>query len=189
MRRVKTLIPTAYADFKEILNISKVLGIPVEQMLKPYWRSIGPAVVKDLQTRPQTAQLTADLLGISVSKLLLTIQADVLPWLVLAKKKDIIMRIAQARNDDDPGATCLEVSNMGPILALLLVQNVPDLENFVLASLKDISSVFNEWEFVDLLKSGPTLIAVELLKNAGEEDDGRKSRVGQATSYSTSLSG
>lgn len=183
MRQAYALIRTAYADFEQILNISKAFGMPVGQLFSPYWRDIGIVVVKDLQTRPQTAQLTADLLGISVSELLVTIQADVLPWLVLGSKKDIIMRIAHACKEDDPGATCLADSNMGPILALLLMQNVTDLENFVLASLRKISPLFNGWEFVDLLKSGPMLIAVELLKNAGEEDDGRKSRVRPPTSY------
>lgn len=157
-------------------------------MLRPFWRSIGPTVVKDLQSRPQTAQLMADILGTSVTELLISIQADVLPWLVLAKKKEVILRIAQARNDEDPGATCLDAANLGPILAILLVQNVTDLENFILALLRDISPIFNGFEFVDLLRSEPMLIAVELLKNAGEEDDSRKSRVCSKTRHDRIIS-
>jgi serine/threonine-protein kinase ATR len=130
-----------------------------------------------LPNRPQTAQLVADLLEISVSELLLSIQADVLPWLVLTKKKDVILRIAQARGDGDPGKVCLESTNRGPILALLLVQNVPDLEVFVTTLFRDMSSLFDGFEFVDLLKIQPMLTAVELLKNAGEEDESRRSRV------------
>ena len=151
--------------------------MPVGQMFKPFWRSIGPTAVKDLQSRPQTAQLVADLLRISVPELLVSIQADVLPWLVLTKKQDVIARIAQARGETDPGEACLEGPNRGPIMALLLVQNVPDLENFVTALYRDISRFFDGFGFVDLLRIEPMLIAVELLQNAGEEDDSRRSRV------------
>jgi serine/threonine-protein kinase ATR len=151
--------------------------MPIGQMFKPFWRSIGPTAVKDLQSRPQTAQLVADLLRISVPELLISIQADVLPWLVLTKKQDVIARIAQARGETDPGEACLEGPNRGPIMALLLVQNVPDLENFVTALYRDISKFFDGFGFVDLLRIEPMLIAVELLQNAGEEDDSRRSRV------------
>lgn len=159
------------------MGISDSLGIPVEQMFKPFWRSIGPIAVRDLQSRPQIAQLVADLLRVSVSELLLSIQAEVLPWLVLTKNQDVIMRIAQARGETDPGQACFQGSNRGPILALLLVQNVPDLENFITALYRDISPFFHGFGFVDLLKIEPMLIAVELLQNAGEEDDSRRSRV------------
>lgn len=159
------------------MGISDGLGIPIGQMFKPFWRSIGPTAVKDLQSRPQITQLVADLLRVSVSELLLSIQADVLPWLVLTKNHDVIVRIAQARGETDPGKACLEGSNRGPIMALLLIQNVPDLESFITALYRDISQLFHGFGFVDLLKIEPMLIAVELLQTAGEEDDSRRSRV------------
>jgi len=159
------------------MGISDSLGMPIGQMFKPFWRSIGPTAVKDLQSRPQTAQLVADLLRVSVSELLLSIQADVLPWLVLTKNQDVIVRIAQARGETDPGKACFEGSNRGPIMALLLVQNVPDLESFITPLYKNISQFFDGFGFVDLLKIEPMRIAVELLQNAGEEDDSRRSRV------------
>jgi serine/threonine-protein kinase ATR len=163
--------------FTQILDLAKAKDISVETMLKPHWRTIGPIVVKDLQSRPQIAQLMADLLNISVSELLLNIQADILPWLVLYKKKDVIARIAHARKEDEPGLACIDDANIGPILALLLSQSAPDLEEFALTSLRDITPFFDDLDFQDLLKSGPYSIAVELLKNAGEADDSRKSRV------------
>lgn len=159
------------------MGISDALEIPLAQMFRPFWRSIGPTAVKDLQSRPQTAQLVADLLKVSVSDLLCSIQVDILPWLVLMKKRDVILRIAQARGDNDPGEACLEGSNKGPIMALLLVQNVPDLENFIMDLFRDISPLFDGFEFVDLLKIQPMLTAVELLQNAGEEEESRRSRV------------
>ena len=112
-------------------------------MFRPFWRSIGPTVVKDLQNRPQTAQLISDLLRISVPELLISIQSDVLPWLVLTKRQDVIVRIAQARGETDPGNSCLVGPNRGPIMAMLLVQNVPDLENFVTTLYRHISPLFD----------------------------------------------
>ena len=147
-------------------------------MLKPYWRSIGPTAVKDLQTRPQTTQSVADLLGLSVSDLLLRIQAEVLPWLMLTKKKDVILRIAQARKDSEPAMTCYNGTNLAPIMALLLVQPVKDQESFILPLFREIwPSFFAKMELVDLLKTEPMLIALELLKDAGDIDENRRSRV------------
>ncbi len=152
--------------------------MPVGQMFRPFWRSIGPTAIKDLQTRPQTTQLMADLLGLSVTDLLLKIQADVLPWLVLTKKKDIILRISQARKDIDVGMTCYDSSNLAAIVAFLLIQNVPDLDAFIMALFRNVSEeTFGQMDLADLVRMEPMLIAVELLKSAGEEDDSRKSRV------------
>jgi serine/threonine-protein kinase ATR len=151
----------------------------VKQMFSPFWRSIAPTVVKDLQNRPQTAQLMADLLGTSVSDLLLMTQTCTLPWLVLTKNKDVILRIAQVRRDDDPWRTIIQDSaNLGSIMALLLVQNVPNLEGFIMDLLRHISPHYAELDLVDLLKIDPIQIAIELLAKAGEEDDSKRSRVG-----------
>lgn len=87
------------------------------------------------------------------------------------------MRIAQARGENDPGQACLEDTNKGPIMALLLAQNVSDIEDFVMTLFRYISPLFDGYKFVDLLKVKPMLTAVELLKNAGEEDESRRSRV------------
>lgn len=159
------------------MNVAEAQGVPVGQMINPFWRSIAHTVVKDLQTRPQTAQLVADLLFVTVPDLLVMTQAYTMPWLVLTKRVDIVSRIAQARSDDDPFRTCLESANLRAIMALLLVQNVPDLEEFIMDLLKTMSPRFNELDLLDIFKMEPIGIALELLTNAGEEDDSRKSRV------------
>lgn len=135
-------------------------------------------MVKDLQGRPQTAQLMADLMGISVANLLITTQRHTLPWLVLTKNKDVITRIAQARQDNNLSETIMKDStNLGSIMALLLAQDVTNLEEFIMDLLRHLSPHFNTLDLINLLRSAPINIAVELLEKAGEEDDSKRSRV------------
>lgn len=161
--------------FTEILSTAEAHGIPVGQMFSPFWRTIAHTAVSDLQNRPQTVQLMAELLSISVPEFLVETQAYTLPWLVLAKKTDIITKISQAREDDDPSKAI--ISNMVAIMPLLLVQAVPDIETFIMGLLRGVSPAFDKIDLVQCLGIGAIEIAVELLKNAGDEDDSKKSRV------------
>ncbi|OBT63761.1 hypothetical protein VE03_06954 [Pseudogymnoascus sp. 23342-1-I1] len=164
--------------FTEILSTAEAHGIPVGQMFSPFWRTIAHTAVSDLQNRPQTVQLMAELLSISVPEFLVETQAYTLPWLVLAKKTDIITKISQAREDDDPSKAI--ISNMVAIMPLLLVQAVPDIEAFIMGLLRGVSLAFDKIDLVQCLGIGAIEIAVELLKNAGDEDDSKKSRVRHA---------
>ncbi|KAI9731830.1 MAG: serine/threonine-protein kinase M1 [Claussenomyces sp. TS43310] len=169
--------------FNEILMLAETLNMPVGQLFAPFWRSVAPTAIKDLQSRPQKTQLLADLLSISVSELLIKTQSYTLPWLISAKKLDVVLRIAQARGDADPWIACLANSNLAPTLAFLLVQNVPDMESFVMDLMRNVSSYFNESDLMDLLRIEPIGTTVELLSNAGEEDVSKKSRVRHALQY------
>lgn len=161
--------------FNEILMLAEALGMSVSQMFAPYWRNIAPTAIKDLQNRPQTTQLMADLLSMSVAQLLIKSQSYTVPWLILTKKHDVILRISQARQDEAPWMTCMD--NLAPTLALLLIQNVPDIESLVMDLMRLASSYFNNLHLTDLLKIGPIDTALELLKNAGEEDVSKRPRV------------
>jgi serine/threonine-protein kinase ATR len=128
----------------------------------------------------------ADILGVSVTEFLTLTQSYTLPWLVLTKNSAVLSRISQARQDDDPWRAILESStNFGPIMALLLVQNVPNLDDFIMNLLRDISPHFDALDVDDLLRMDNIHIALELLKNAGEETDSKRSRVYVSMSYTT----
>lgn len=129
--------------------------------------------------RPQVTQHMADLLDIDVPEFLILTQSHTLPWLVLWKQKDVIQRIVRAREDDDAWLACIEGTNMAQILALLLVQPVPNLDTFVVSLLKGISRRFEEHQLdlTDLLKSEPSITAHHLLTAAATADSDRKSRV------------
>lgn len=146
-------------------------------MFSPFWGTVAIEAVKDLLVRPQTTQLMADLLGISVSEFLVLTQSHTLPWLVFSGKSEVVKRIAEARKDAEPWFPCMETSNMVAILPLLLIQTVPDTEAYVMKSFKAISPRFKEIDFTDLLRVEPASQALHLLKLAGDADDSKKSRV------------
>jgi len=153
----------------------------VDRMFRPFWGTVAIEAVKDLLVRPQTTQLMADLLGISVSEFLVLTQSHTLPWLVLLGKPEVIKKIAEARKDGQVcWYPCMETSNLVAILPLLLIQNVPDTESYVMKLLKAISPQFKEIDFTDLLRVEPASQALHLLKLAGDADDSKKSRVSPA---------
>ena len=135
-------------------------------------------MVRDLSTRPQTAQLLCDLLAMTVANLLVLTQSYTLPYLILLKKQDVILKIAQARgNDTTVWSMCMDSVNMASIIALLLVQPSTDVEATIMSLLCHASSKFKEVDLAELASSEPILIAVELLKAAGEEKESTKARV------------
>jgi serine/threonine-protein kinase ATR len=119
----------------------------------------------------------ADLLGMSVSEFLVLTQSHTLPWLVLNKQAVVIKRIAEARRGPKESVVCTDPINWCPILALLLVQNVPDLETYIMATLKASSEGFKGSDLSELIRIEPASTALCLLKAAGEADEGKKSRV------------
>jgi serine/threonine-protein kinase ATR len=147
-------------------------------MFTPFWESVAIAAVKDLLVKPQTTQLMADLLEMTVPDFLILTQAYTLPWLVLWGEVKIIKKIAQARNED-PGRVCIDDANVFRIMALLLVQDVNDIESHTMSKLKCISPEFDKQglTFAHLLKIGPPNTFLQLLIVAGDADGSKKSRV------------
>ena len=164
-------------DVLQILRLAEHGDMSVERLFSPFWGNIANEAVKNLLVKPQTSQLMADLLGISVSGFLLLTQSYSLPWLVLAKKGDVIQRIAEARKDANDWAVIMAPSNMVPILALLLIQSVSDMEVFIMSLLRSISTKFKDKELEELIRIEPASQALHLLKAAGEADESKKSRV------------
>ncbi|PQE07411.1 phosphatidylinositol 3 protein [Rutstroemia sp. NJR-2017a WRK4] len=175
------------AAYNEILKLAKSNGTfdkPVERMFTPFWESVAIAAVKDLLVRPQTTQLMADLLEMTVPDFLILTQAYTLPWLVLWGEVKIIKKIAQARNED-PGRVCIDDANVFRIMALLLVQDVNDIESHTMSKLKCISPEFDKQglTFAHLLKIGPPNTFLQLLIVAGDADGSKKSRIYHALKF------
>lgn len=146
-------------------------------MFEPFWKSIAFRAVKDLASRPKSTRLLADLLELSMPEFLKMIQREALPWLVLKEKPEVIEQIAEARLEQASWQPCLDKNNLGPIMALLLVQDVPDIEAHALTLLRHISPHFEGFSLGDLILLEPVLICLELLKAAGEAEEGRKPHV------------
>lgn len=139
-------------------------------------------------SRPQISRALAELFQISVNQLLLHVQSYALPWLVLMKKKDVVQKIVDARQEKDPISVLMDSDNNGPIMALLLIQDVPDIEQFVMSRLREFASHFESCTLTGLMQPEALSIVLELLKAAGDADEDKKPRVSHhATEYAQNL--
>lgn len=151
----------------------------VLNLLRPYWGSIGFAVAKDLHNKPQKAQQLSDLTEQSVSALLLSAQSEILPRLVLTKRKDILQRIATARGTSIQDVCTQPRRNLAGILALLLCQTGPDVEKSAMETLTAIAPAFQQqnYDLSSWVKLDPVLVACEILKTASDQHESRRKQV------------
>lgn len=171
------------------MSIAEANEQELVELLKPFWRSVGVVVVKDLFKCPQKAQSLADLLSMSVNQLLLLTQTDTLPFLVLTKRKDIIARIASARGrDTSVQDVCMQPRrNLATILALLLRQPSPNVEKTAMEFLAEAAPSFREGDLSSLVEIEPIFTACEILKAAADEDEDGKATVYNAFQILASL--
>lgn len=163
----------AYDELQRICNHSSLIAL---RLFAPYWRTVAPTVVRDLQRRPQIAQYLSDLLSLNVSELLRMTQMYTLPYFVLTKQLDLLQRIASAC-DQSIKDLCRVQSNMSAILAYIMIRSGDEAEITIMTALRAISSDFVNVNCSELVKSEPVLTATELLKAAGDGDDGARTNV------------
>jgi serine/threonine-protein kinase ATR len=169
-------LQSAFA-FNELLNLAEARNITPRRLFEPFWRSLAYMATKDLVQRPQLTRAIAELLHVSVNELLLVIQTHALPWLVLDRKRDVIQKIADARQEAEIWHTMLDGLNMAAILSLLLMQETEDVQAFAKSRLDEVSPHFHQFTLVELVQTGKVPIALELLKAAGDADGARKLQV------------
>ncbi|KAK3395553.1 phosphatidyl inositol 3-kinase, partial [Sordaria brevicollis] len=171
----------------EIINIATYRGVTPLQLFAPYWENMAVLVVKDLVSAPQTTRLVAGILQISIQELLCLLQKHALPWLVLAKNTGVIQKIAEARGDESIWKPCTDAANFAPIVALLLIQDVPNVEEHTMALLCAISPKLNllgsndgkqsasaRDQLAVILESDPLGILAELFKACGGASEKKK---------------
>ncbi|KAF1999599.1 hypothetical protein P154DRAFT_467308, partial [Amniculicola lignicola CBS 123094] len=162
--------------YNELTSIAEALDTKPVELLRPFWRSIGFSVIKDLHTKPQKAQYLSDLIEQSVTNMLLNTQAETLPNLVLTKRVDIIERIATSRQISVLDVFLQPRKNLAGILSLLLCQGATDIEKNVTDILVGISPVFHESgnNLSSLVQHDPVLIACEILKSTADQHESKK---------------
>ncbi|RYP77529.1 hypothetical protein DL771_001102 [Monosporascus sp. 5C6A] len=165
---------TSATAFTEIMNIAQCRQMTPRQLLEPFWRSLAFSAVKDCVTQPKLIRLLAELMSMNIQDLILYIHGHAMPWLVLTKKRDVIQKIAEVRGEEEPWQPCLDNANLGPILALLLIQEVSDVQEYSMTLLRQISSHFDGLSLVELLQMEPLITTLELLKAAGDADETHK---------------
>ncbi|KAK4192472.1 protein kinase rad3 [Podospora australis] len=180
-------IVSAFA-FNEILNLADSRGETPRRLFQPFWSNLAFSVVKDLAANPQTTARVAELLKMSVQELLRVVQKHALPWLVLSRRRNVIQKIAEARGDTETWQPLMDTTNAPSILARLLAQDVPDVAEHAMSLLRHVSEHFSETSLVELLRTEPHPIALELLKaGAVAVDDDRRSQTRKALSTLATL--
>ncbi|EMR70330.1 putative protein kinase rad3 protein [Eutypa lata UCREL1] len=170
-------IMTSATAFTEIMKIAQSRQITPRQLLEPFWRYLAFSALKDYIAKPKLIRLLSELMSMNVPELIIYIHSHAMPWLVLTKKQDVIQKIAEVRGEEESWQPCLDNANLGPILALLMVQEVPDVPEFSMALFRQISSHFDALTFVELLQVEPLVTTLELLKAAGDADEQRKPHI------------
>ncbi|KAF2398341.1 hypothetical protein EJ06DRAFT_538889 [Trichodelitschia bisporula] len=161
--------------YHELLRLAEHLGRTPLDLFKPFWKSVAIYVVKDLITRPQMAQQLSDLLGMSVSELLVLTQAETVPTLILTKRGDVLQKIAHARGSNSvPDLWLQPPKNLAAVMSELLLQQTPDPEQAAIALLHEAAPGFSETDLSALIKIDPILIACQMLKATGECEESRK---------------
>ncbi|KAF2791318.1 hypothetical protein K505DRAFT_376871 [Melanomma pulvis-pyrius CBS 109.77] len=162
--------------YNELASIAEAFSTTPMELLRPFWRSIGFAVIKDIHNKPQKAQQLSDLTEQSVNSLLLLTHTDTLPHLVLTKRKDILERIATARGTSIQDICTQPRRNLAGILALLLCQPVADLEKSAMDALVAVAPAFRENgnDLSSWVKLEPVMVACEVLKSAADQHESRR---------------
>jgi hypothetical protein len=162
----------------ELRGLAQSKTITIEELFKPFWKTIAISMVKDLQTRPQKAQKLADVLGRSVDELLVETQEDTLPYLVLCRQTELLQRIANARsNEKSIVHMCMQPQNLTKILATLLVQNPTRPEATVSEFLTQASPEFGRVSISTFLGADVVAVACELLRMASDADGAAQKKV------------
>lgn len=160
--------------FNELVKLAESRSTTPRRLFEPYWRSLAYLATKDMVQRPQRSRAIAELVQVSINELLLLIQTHALPWLVLDKRNDIIQKITEARQEKDTWRVVMDEMNLGAIIALLLIQDAPDIAEFAKSRLDDISPHFHSNSLLNIIGSEPVIVAMELLMAAGDADQQRK---------------
>ncbi|GLA55219.1 serine/threonine-protein kinase M1 [Aspergillus niger] len=163
--------------YTELAGLAQHLSVTPAALFRPFWRTLSVTVVRNFQSRPYMAEQLCDLLGMKVDDFLRLTETYVLPYLVLARKRDVIIRVGATYKDaKTPFDICSEKNNLASILAFLLSQPSPNLEESVMSALSEVDSAFRGRTLAELLRIEPILIACDLLKGLGDlgEDKGKR---------------
>lgn len=169
------------AAYNELCFLADDLHTSPQELLRPYWKTIGFSIVNDLDTNPQKAKLVVELIGeISyVSQLLILIHEDVLPVLVLNKRTDVLQRIANAKKMSIEEICLQPRAHLARIIALLLCQPGADVERRAMDTLVAVAPGLQQTrqKLHDLVQLDAAAMASEVFKLAADRDADEKALV------------
>ena len=174
--------------YGELQKLAYSMKVPVSALLRPFWRTLGVTVIKNFQSRPSIAQNLCDLLGMKADGLLMLIEEFALPYLVLTRKHDLILRIALIHGPSmSTFDLCTQRRNLASILSFLLGQHSNDSEDLIMTLLTEVSPDFKEQDLGGWVRLNPEYIACELLKAVVDAGESRRLRAYQALDFLAQL--
>ncbi|KAH7045160.1 hypothetical protein B0J12DRAFT_669729 [Macrophomina phaseolina] len=166
--------------YNELASLAESSNQKPSELFRPFWRELGFEVFKDLCVLPQKAQLLSELHDTTVNHLIERTQKEILPYIVLDKKRDVLKRIAAARGTTVQDVCLQPKENLAAILARLLIHPADDIESSATAILTDSVPEFAKEDLSSLVKIQPILIACEILVAAAMEESAAKKQIHQA---------
>ena len=165
----------------ELRRLAELSKTSLEELLRPFWRSIAIHVVKDLPEKPQKAQQLSEILDWDLNQLLIYTQSETLPYLLLWGRTDGVHRIARAyQNETNSWSVCTRSSNLSKILALFVAQDPEHIEANVINSFRHYNQALNDEDVINLLKVDPIGVAFEILKAAAEAQGDEHDKAGSS---------
>lgn len=160
--------------FCQIQAIAKFRNVTCLELMTPFWPTISVSVVKRQETRPQLMSCFADLLSVTPEDFLAQTHRYTVPFMVLTKRKDVLLRISEAL---ELQVERLLLSDISKTVAVLLIQGSSDLGEFVMQSLIDIHQPFSNVKLQQIVNTSRLEIACEVLKLHDPEDKEKSERI------------
>lgn len=174
--------------YEEIQQLAAARQVSTVVLFRPFWRTIGLVIAKNMSSKPVIAEQVCSLMGMQPNGLMLLIEEYALPHLVLNGDLPIIEQFAAAHGSSTTAYDiCTDSRKMAAILSLLLVQGYQDAEQKIMEMLLAVSEEFRSRDLSGWLNSDPIQIACTLLKFIGETGEGKSSRTYQALQFLASI--
>lgn len=135
-------------------------------------------------SKPQTVVAMAELVDTTVEKLVMQLQRFALPWLVASGQRDVVQKVAEYRGDKHLWSPCLDEMNAGPILAMLLIQDVPfaELGPLIIRRLAKVDVKLSKAQITNLMLAETVPTTLHLLKLGAKADEEVRERVSRVLS-------
>lgn len=174
--------------YEEIQQLAAARQVSTAVLFRPFWRTIGLVIAKNMSLRPVIAEQICSLAGMQPDFLMLLIEEYALPYLVLNGELATIEKFAAAHGSSTTAFDiCAASKNFASILSLLLMQGYQNAEPKIMEILLAISDDFASLDLSGWLNHFPIQIACTLLKSLGEAGEGKTSRTYQALQFLASI--
>ncbi len=166
---------------EELQQLAQSRQMTTALLFRPFWRTLGPVIAKQLSSRTMVIDHLCSLLGMHPPGLMLLIEEYSLPYLVANQKHAALHEFAAAHG----GSTtvfdiCTKPRNLSAVLAYLLCQGFQDSEQKIMDLLMNVSEDFSSEDLSGWLAHNPIQAACNLLKSIGDAAEGKSSRPHQA---------